>query len=395
MKYLQRLSCALLAVVILSVIFSITANAESSNDYTIKTYSQLITNSSKVMEWTYIHKDTIPEGDTTMPYHTGQAVFNSTSYFYTRLYVVDSAELPIIKKGQNTKIDIRNVYRNFVVSSDNLQAYWQALDKLHLYVYYSDGTVKTITEGIQFTYDSRTHLHNLYYEFTAEKDIRAFEFREWWYPNNRIGYNSSGTVTYKHFAARSQTDMPNIDVSIETEEVGLLKGLANKIGSLFDKIVEFAQSVATGFTNVITKLTEGFKNIVDSLLELPSKLWKLIEDGLKNLFVPDSEFMVNYSNDWDSLLSERFGAIYQVGTIIRDFVNRVQLSDATNTIELPLVSLNKVGIPFEFGGFDVQIVPAGFSKIVEMMKSIVSIVCTFLFINGLRKRYDEVMGVEQ
>lgn len=52
-------------------------------------------------------------------------------------------------------------------------------------------------------------------------------------------------------------------------------------------------------------------------------------------------------------------------------------------------------ILFTFGGYDVQIVPTGFDFIVNILKTVIGIVCTILCVNALRKKYDEVMGVVQ
>ena len=70
-------------------------------------------------------------------------------------------------------------------------------------------------------------------------------------------------------------------------------------------------------------------------------------------------------------------------------------ADETDTIEFPQASINLSGTPFTFGGYSVKIVPEGFGVLVTAIKSIVAIVCTVAFVNGMRKRYDEIMGVEQ
>lgn len=143
--------------------------------------------------------------------------------------------------------------------------------------------------------------------------------------------------------------------------------------------------------------THGFlENIFDSITELPGKLWTLISDGLKSLFVPSEDDMVEYKDKWDELLSERFGAVYQAASVIVDFLDDLQDSTQTSSISVPVVTIPLLdGEEFSFGGFDVTIVPDRFTFLVVSARAIVGVVCTFLFVNGLRKRYDEVMGVEQ
>ena len=144
------------------------------------------------------------------------------------------------------------------------------------------------------------------------------------------------------------------------------------------------------------KTHDFLENIFKSLGELPGKIWQYISDGLKSLFVPDEQEMVAYKDKWDELLAERFGAVYQAASLIVDSWSDVQESTQTHTIDMPEVTIPlPEGNKFSFGGFAVQIVPSGFNPLVISVKSAIGIVCTFLFINGLRKRYDEVMGVEQ
>lgn len=106
--------------------------------------------------------------------------------------------------------------------------------------------------------------------------------------------------------------------------------------------------------------------------------------------------MVGYKTKWETLLAEKLGAVYQVTEIIFGAWDDVQNADETNTITFPTVS---IPLPdnnnFSFGGYDVKIVPDGFEAFVEVVKGAIGIACTFLFINGVRKRYDEVMGVRE
>lgn len=182
-------------------------------------------------------------------------------------------------------------------------------------------------------------------------------------------YGESETYDYTYY---------NLSISQPGEEEKLLGGILEKITGLWDT----------------TK--EGFSNLVQGITELPQKIWSFIENGLKDLFVPDEEYLTTYKDKWDLLLENKFGAVYQVVNVTLDSWDKIQETDETNTIELPMVTIPlSAGQQFTFGGNQVQIVPSGFEWIVEIIKGLVAGLCTILFINGLRKRYDEVMGVEQ
>lgn len=205
-------------------------------------------------------------------------------------------------------------------------------------------------------------------------------------------------------------------VNTQGAEVGLLQGIKDSISGIF----EWLSGILSGITNIFNSiegfwtdvvdflsgigdsLTEGFSNMISkitnvytAIMNLPSRIADFISDALQSLFVPSNKYITDYKQDWDDLLSSRFGAVYQVGSIISDFLGGLQYSDTTNTITMPSTTINLVGTSFTFGGYDVKVVPDGFSGIIEIVKKVISIVCTYMFINGLIKRYDEVMGVEK
>ena len=89
----------------------------------------------------------------------------------------------------------------------------------------------------------------------------------------------------------------------------------------------------------------------------------------------------------------RFGAVYESTTIIDDFATA--FSNASNTEEqefvtFPTITVNLVDTPFSFGGWEVDVVPDGFEFLVNTLKMITSIACTFLFVNAMRKRLEDI-----
>lgn len=138
----------------------------------------------------------------------------------------------------------------------------------------------------------------------------------------------------------------------------------------------------------IEKSNNLLENIVNGILNLP----QLILDGIKGLFVPDAEAMAAYKEQWEALLSQRFGAIYESVQLIDDFVSSIELKSTQGYISFPEVSVDLVGTTFTFGGWNVQVVPSGFEAVVEILKKIISIVATLAFLNSMRNKFENILG---
>lgn len=140
--------------------------------------------------------------------------------------------------------------------------------------------------------------------------------------------------------------------------------------------------------SVIEADEEGFwDTITDTVTDLPNKIAEKIE----GLFIPDESFLIGYSDRFQDLLRDRFGVVYESVDIIEQFILSFRYEGTQNIITVPSVTINLSGVPFVFGGWDVEVVPSGFEGIVNSLKNIVSIVCTLAFLNGMRKRFEEVL----
>lgn len=203
----------------------------------------------------------------------------------------------------------------------------------------------------------------LYLEFTPEKDVVSIEFI---LGSSQLDF----TDTTKYYGCWIHTGEMisdksfNVIVDTESVEAGLLSGIIGWI-----------------------------KNIYDTIVNLPSKIWEFISEGLKGLFVPDEDSVAEYKDRFDGLLADKFGAVYQVVNLLFESWDDIKNADLENTVDIPEVV---IPLPddneFTFGGYSVVIVPEGFEFMVNAIKIIVGISCTVLFVNGLRKRYEDVMG---
>lgn len=142
-------------------------------------------------------------------------------------------------------------------------------------------------------------------------------------------------------------------------------------------------------------IIDWLSNISSSISNLPMAIWNRISNGLYNLFIPNNAYFENWFSRWDEMLATRLGGLYEVVGIVHDSWDGIMQADQTDTINIPNVSI-PIGDneTFSFGGYDVKIVPEGFEGLVETLKTLVGIICTVAFINGLIKRYDEIIGAK-
>lgn len=165
---------------------------------------------------------------------------------------------------------------------------------------------------------------------------------------------------------------------------------ASNIAVYTSEVVVDESSTGSFLSNIL----EWIKGIYNSIVELPTKIATFIGDKLKELFVPTQSQMRAYINSWDNLLAERFGAIYQVVQLLRDMFTSIidaASGDVQDTIEMPVVELEFSGVLYEFGGWEVDVVPDGFQFLADALKFALDCVCTVAFLGALRKKYDDLM----
>lgn len=216
---------------------------------------------------------------------------------------------------------------------------------------------------------------NLYLEYELPVDVVKVDVEINYSPQLAFpGLNpNTNTWIYKTSAFNCNSGYSEIGLYLQTDNAGLL----NKI------------------INGISNIKEGVSNLITGITELPSKLWNLIENGLKGLFVPTESEMTEIKNQWDTLLSDRFGGLYQTVQLIDDYAESFTDPENKNTIKIPELRLPFGQTEFVFGGQDVQIVPDKFSFLIDAIKTIISIIATCLFVNGLRNRFERLVGGQE
>lgn len=286
---------------------------------------------------------------------------------------------------------------------------------LQYMLYYTDGT-QSETEYLStsfYDYNQTTNTYSIIFDLTPDKDVQKVRFfvkfdysrfNTYWYGKGHIyhevyyGYN------------RQVSNAPNMMLSVQeqSEELGWLEkiwtsvgnwfqSLGENIGGFFTNLWNNLSSILQDFSewqsNLFDSLGDWFTDLFDSITALPSKIWEKIETGLTNLFVPDDDFIIDTKDDWQDLLATRLGAVYQCATMTFDMFGDVMDYDESDAINIPETSIPVGdGQEFTFGPYDVNVVPDGFEFLATICKGFIGTVCTLKFVNGLVRRYDEVIG---
>lgn len=314
--------------------------------------------------------------------------------FYGRLNLEPTSSTVLFEKGKKYTLYIDNIHSVFGYKIGSYYATVDTPSSVSFWAVYGDGTEGSVFIDYKIGEKMDQTRHYIEIVFTPDKDILRADLYEYFTPEKVYDFDAIaqseaakgnyGLDLYSCYGFHG-SDAFSFKYDIQSEEVGLLSGILDWVKNIGNKVSDTFDVISSGFSNIGTWFAE-----------LPGKIWGFIEDGLKSLFVPSEEEMIAYSDKWEQLLADRFGAVYQVTNILTDSWDGVMAADQTNTINFPSVSINLPdNTKFSFGGYEVQIVPTGFDVLVNGVKLIIGIVATVAFVNGMRKKYDEVMGVEE
>lgn len=211
--------------------------------------------------------------------------------------------------------------------------------------------------------------------------------------------SSEGGIKYLFFRFRFYPSEDSTSFTTSFNSVNITE-VSEK--GLLSSIIDWIKKIITGITELPSKIASSLKAFFDNIVNAVTSIGDLIKnaivdlgnfliDGIKGLFIPSEEDITNMKDKWDTLLSDRFGALYQVGTLISDYASAFT-EQSKGTITFPSVTIPLAGAEFTFGGWEVQVVPDGFSVVFDVLKTITSILATILFVNGLKNRFDKILG---
>lgn len=239
-------------------------------------------------------------------------------------------------------------------------------------VVYSDGTYDLFKD-----YDLVTDGNGLTFSYSSDEamgDVTSVEFNAWY--NIGTVFNTYGSSATYYLTVSS--DNCKITQSGSLSDEGLIDG-----------IIEWLKSILQSIQELPDKIGVWLQNIVDTITELPDK----ILEGIKGLFIPSEEEMAAIKDKFDLLMQERFGALYEAGSFISDYIENFHNYGAKAYLTFPTVNVNLSGVSFKFGGWkNIAVVPAKFKTVVDSLKMIIGIVATLAFIVMLRNKFNKIIG---
>lgn len=329
----------------------------------------------------------------------GDLVFTEDNYFLSDLVVTTPNNGILVSSGKTAKVNVSNVYRVYTNEDTGVHYYWKGYDSIQLILVGKDGSYYYL-DNCEFTYNSNTFKHSYSVEFMPDDDIVKFIFRVKHTPT--IRYGISGTFESDVYVL-SGTD-PDLTIDIQSEEAGLLSGLLQWVKDLYNKVTDGFTEIISNVSDIFSSLGNWFQelwikfeNLLNKISQLPALIWEKIETGFQYLFIPAEGDWNELWTDIESDLKDRLGVVYEIGEVIFDIGDAVYESGTRKNITMPETTIQ---LPnnnsFTFGGWTVKIIPDGdFDLLIESVKTIISVIATLAFVNGMVHKYDEVMGVEK
>lgn len=204
---------------------------------------------------------------------------------------------------------------------------------------------------------------------------------EYMYVRFNTGYfyvNECWEVSWEVRSVRMQATLSAIEDNSKT-----MQNVTTKLNQISNKLDQNQQEEE--------KQTGLLQNLVTEVKELPGAIGNKIKEAVTDLFIPDAEAIVEQKDQWDELLADRFGAVYEAGSIASDIAEAFVPGETQQIISFPATTFDLAGAEFVFGGWEIDVVPDGFEFAIDTLKMIINIACTLLFVNALKNRFENTL----
>lgn len=163
-------------------------------------------------------------------------------------------------------------------------------------------------------------------------------------------------------------------------------GMVN--GNISFTPVDTSGESVTNIENNTTNIVNNTQGIWDSIVNLPG----MIGNAIMGLFVPqDPNFWFDVQSRMDNLLEENLGFVYQSFSILTDLFNEIISVDSDiSVISVPYISYNFGDTVFEFGGWDVDLIPEGMEILQDVCRVITTIILLILLVNFGIKIFERI-----
>lgn len=122
--------------------------------------------------------------------------------------------------------------------------------------------------------------------------------------------------------------------------------------------------------------------------------WNRFTTFMTELFAGSSSTtnkMEQVQEQSQELAEDRLGAVYQAGQVVDGLVGAFQNQTATEYLTVPVLTVPLGEVDWTIGGWEVQVVPDAFKPIVEILKTVIDIVCTLAFLKSMRARFEKLL----
>ena len=191
-----------------------------------------------------------------------------------------------------------------------------------------------------------------------------------------------------------------VTVSMDNVLAFLPDDMADVLKPVFDDFGLDFVSMITWLSSIDERIGTLANNFAAGLgLELPSDYW----NGFVGIFIPSEDDLQVVFDKFDGLFSEKFGFFYEIVDLVSLYVNTLT-SDTyaftpegdghfEATIDLPIYTVDLAGTDFSIGGWSVPLIPNGLESYFEAFRTGINVLCTILFVNGMKIRFDAFLGL--
>lgn len=194
---------------------------------------------------------------------------------------------------------------------------------------------------------------------------------------------------YGKYLYSIEIDISDINPALSSQFPQLLVYMTGKYWDSTGMIMGF--QYVTGSLAVADTTQATWRTWANDLLGSVKNLPKQIAEELGKLFKPDAGKIEQVQEQSQELAEDRLGAVFQAGQVLDGLVGAFRNQTATQFITIPSVTVNLAGTPWTFGGWNVQVIPEGFSFLVSTLKLVIDIVCTLAFLHAMRSRLEKLL----
>lgn len=211
-----------------------------------------------------------------------------------------------------------------------------------------------------------------------------------------VATSSTATVIV---TAPASTDPDDPDDSGDSGGSGTVGGDSDDdvpiLTDIFHALTQGFLDIQSWFTEQTEAITSWGQNIVDAInnwgQQIVDAIGSSMGQALEDAFVPSEDAIQDMATNSEDLLADRFGAVYEGAQMIDQWAGQLTVQTAKPTLTVPAVTVNLAGVPFSFGGWEVDVIPKGFEFLAEICALVIDLVATLAFVNAMRCRLEGVL----